>query len=76
MCPKTGRAGSREGEEKMGTGGLGPARRGEMRQKEPGAERNRAEMKSREPEGESAFGANSSERLNTVSENGAKYSEV
>lgn len=73
---KTGRAGSGEGEERMGTGEVGPARRGETRQQEPGAERNEAEMKSHEPEGETGFGAISSERLNMASENCAKYSDI
>lgn len=73
---KTGRASSGGREERMGTGEVGPARRGEVRQREPGAERNEAEMKSREPEGEMGFGANSSQRLNTASENCAKYSDI
>lgn len=71
---KTGRASSGGTEERMGTGEVGPARRGEVRQREPGAKRNEAEMKSHE--GEMGFGANSSQRLNTASENCAKYSDI
>lgn len=76
FVPKTGRAGSGETEERMGTGEVGPARRGETRQQEPGAKRNEAEMKTRELEGETGFGANSSEKPNMTSENCAKYSDI
>lgn len=53
----------------MGTGEVGPVRRGDVRQQEPGAKRNEAEMKGHEPEGDMGFGANSSERLNMTGEN-------
>jgi len=76
LVSKTGRASSRERQEGMGTGEAGPARREETRQQESGAKRNEAEMKSREPEGEMGFGANSSERPNVASANCAKLSDV
>lgn len=71
------RQGKQQGERGgNGTREVGPARRGEARQREPGAKRNEVEMKSCEQEGETGFGANSKERLNMASKICAKHSGI